>query len=660
MKKLLVFTLSLICVLDLSAQIDSIYFYNPDGTKNWWYLQKDVVLFKCNNDSATTIQFDTTIVNQINFWNSDYRKFNELLISSSSTLQDLQNLKDTILNSAQFESFSPALTKYPLLTYNQERFVKTDDQILVTFNDPLIDDNTINNFMIDYGLALVHKPSNLLDNTKNWTYIFRVKPQEDTVFNSILIANLIFELEPTLVKISQPNVYSGDFLDCQVVSELGLTPGGINGLWNIQNDGGLIWNSQNGSNDADADICECWGEGYNGTGIKIGIIDMGGFQYNHPDLQTLQPGYKLYTNPIQQFNSNTYANPAIGHGMNVAGIIGATPNNTSSGERFAVGSAFGSEIYPYLLNSLNSADIVKGLQQAVIDEIDVLNMSFKVVYNSSIALQLDNCAQIGRPNPNSSNGYLGMVMVASVGNYDIQENNFPANHNSVIGVGMSNPNDYRSSSFAPVYSWTMNPGDGSTYGPPSFGYDVVAPGEILMTTDITGFDGTAAGDYIVSGGTSFSAPIVSSIAAILLEKNPNLSYTQIHDLIRNGAEKKNASFYNYNQYSNYPGYNDEMFYGRVSCINSINLEPLGLEENVTNSKLTVIRLSEESFLIYLPTDNSIHGIEIYNSVGQLIKTEELELNQKSIEFDLKNCSTGFYFVKLTDDLGRIRKAKILK
>jgi subtilisin family serine protease len=618
MKK--IFYLAVLCLnlVPVNAQ-DSLYYYNPDGTKNWWYLQSDVILFKNDNNLITSIQLDSTIVDQLNYWSEDYRKFNEVLINSSTTLTELQALRDTILNSPEFEVFAPAITKYPYIGYAQERFSRTDDQILITFHDPLIDDNTINSFMMEYGLALVHKPSPLLDNTKNWTYVFKVKAQADTMFNSILIANTIFEFEPTLVKISQPNIYSGDYSACQTVTELGLITGGTNGTWNIQNNGGVIWNSTNG-----------------------------------------EPGYKLSTNPIEYFTTNTYTNNAIGHGMSVAGFIGATPNNISLGQRYAVGTAYGAEIHPYLLNSINSADIIKGLQQAILDDIDVLNMSFRLAYDASVALQLDNCAQIGRPSTNAPNGYFGMILVASTGNDNLQASNFPANHPSVIGVGMSNPNDYRSSENAPIYSWSMNPGDGTTYGPPSFGYDVVAPGELMMTIDLTGSLGASAGDYLVGGGTSFASPIVASIAALILEKNPNLSLTEVRDLIRNGAEKKHPTIYNYNMFGGTPGYNDEMFYGRVSCINSINSVPLGIDDLESISKLNIIRLNENDFVLFIPESNDFQDIEVINSIGQKIKTLSIEPNQISTDINLSNCSNGIYFILLKNKNGQIYLTKILK
>ncbi len=384
---------------------------------------------------------------------------------------------------------------------------------------------------------------------------------------------------------------------------------------------------------------------------------------DHPDINNLQPGYKLYTNPIELFSINTIANSANGHGMAVVGVIGATPNNNNLGAREAVGMAYGSEIHPYLLGSINSADIIKGLQQAVLDDIDILNMSFRSVYDQSVALQLDNCFDIGRPSNSVPNSYLGMILVSGSGNTDVQESNFPANQTAVIGVGMSNPNDYRSSYNAPGFAWTINFQNGSTYGPPSFGYDVVAPGELMYTLDLQGGNGSDFGDYQLSSGTSVSAPVVSSIAAILLQKNSQLTSIEVRDLLRNGAEKKYPNIYNYNMYPNEPGYNNEMFYGRVSCINSLDLTTLGYTNITPNPKLIIAHAENDNFTIYVPIQIEDYQIEIINGQGQKIKTFKNKLDssgENSITVDLGSLSSGVYFVNLIMKNGLALSGKILK
>lgn len=161
-------------------------------------------------------------------------------------------------------------------------------------------------------------------------------------------------------------------------------------------------------------------------------------------------------------------------------------------------------------------------------------------------------------------------------------------------------------------------------------------------------------------GTSFASPIVASIAALILEKNPNLNYLEVRDLIRNGAEKKHPGTYDYNMFPSTPGYNEEMFYGRVSCINSINSVPLNVDDLTSMPKLNIVKLNESEFVIFLPESNDFQDIEIINSIGQKIRTFSTEPNQKSTEINLFNSSSGIYFIILKNKNGQIHVGKLLR
>jgi len=652
-------TLSLLLLLCLCSsfahsQTDSIFYYNPDGTKSWWYLQPNVIIFRCQNDTILSQALDSTLVDGLVYWADEYRQLNEVLINSSATIDDLLALYDSIQLSPEFAIFAPALTQYPYLGYEQNKYMRTDDQVLVTFNDPDVPDSILNGFMQEYKLELVHRPLDGLDTTLSWGYIFKIRPAQHEILNSILIANLIVESEPDLVKIAQPNMYSEDFLSCISVNEMSpIVASSTNTLasWYLNNPGGVIFGGESGVADADADICECWGEGYDGTGIKVGVIDIGGFEYNHPDLANVQSGFKLNEQPAALFIGNTYTNPAIGHGMLVAGIIGATVNNRIGTQEIAAGAAHGALIYPYLLGSINAADVLKGVQRASVDSVDIVNMSFKLAPNAILEDNINNTILSGR------NGK-GMIFVAATGNDDLMAPHFPASIENVIGVGSSSPEDYRTSYSGPGNSWSTNPANGSTYGPPSYHFDVVAPGEIMASTDLLGDNGTP-GNYAITSGTSFSSPLVASIAAMLLQKNPNLTFLEVRDLIRNGAEKVRTSTYNYNSYSFAPGYNDEMFYGRVSCINSLS-NVVGLEENVELKKLFVYRKDENIFGLFLPASGGDQQVQVINTLGQTLMTQIVSRDQHEINLDFTNFSNGLYVIYLTGASGTIGSAKIIK
>ncbi|WP_300666042.1 S8/S53 family peptidase [Fluviicola sp.] len=644
-----------------SQNIDSVFYYNADGSLSWWYVQPDVLLFKCQNDSIYTGYLDTVAIDELNYDFDDLVNFNQILLNSNATLEDFFAIKDSIISSGQLSIFAPVLTQYPYDPNVQQLYYRTDDQILVTFHDPHIDSLTIVDFMNEYSLQLVHKPFTNLNDNVSWTYIFKMVGKPDTLMNSILLANLIYQYEFGLVKIAQPNIIGGDPMDCELVTETSQNPNATHGTWHIDNNGGVIWNGLNGTADADADICECWEAGFTGNGIKIGVIDVGGFEYNHPDLENLAPGYNCIINNGSHFTTNTYSDYS-GHGMAVAGVIGATPNNYDTGDKIAVGVAYNSEIYPYLVGTnISAAQVVIALQKAIEDDVDIINMSFVIAHNSNIANELNNARLIGRPDGNG--GYLGIVLVAPSGSayesVDLYVSNFPANQPGVIGVGMSNPDDFIVATYAGINSWTSNY-ETSVSGDPSFGYDVVAPGELIQTVDLQGSNGDSSGDYIVKIGTSVSTPIVASIAALLLEKNPNLTTTEITQKIRNGAEKKNEfpiGPYNYSQFPSTPGYDAAMFYGRVSCINSLN-EVVGLPE-VEIEKLTLFRINETTYELHLDKLTDGQSLKLFNTLGELV-WETGSLNSTSTIISLENYSNGIYILNMYEKGSLRANSKLMR
>jgi hypothetical protein len=284
-------------------------------------------------------------------------------------------------------------------------------------------------------------------------------------------------------------------------------------------------------------------------------------------------------------------------------------------------------------------------------------MSFRTFAGTgSIEAQINNGVAVGRPD--GSGGFNGIVFVAAVGNDNIAGSNFPANLDNVIGVGWSNPEDYRSAYDAPGLGggWTTNPGEGSTYGAPENNYDVVAPGELIMTTNLS----TTGSNYILAKGSSMSAPIVSSIAAILLEKSPNLSYNEVKIAIRNGAEKVNTSTYNYTGYGAYPGYNDEMFYGRVSCINSLNDDLLSVSEAKQIINLTVLRESENEFMILIPSSSENRNFTLHDMTGRIIINNMIAAGSNQVKIDLSLNSNGLYLFNIYNNEGKQGVAKLVK
>lgn len=138
-------------------------------------------------------------------------------------------------------------------------------------------------------------------------------------------------------------------------------------------------------------------EGFTGEGVKVGILDTG-IDYNHPDLKdAYKGGYDFVDNdndPMETtyddwveagkpWSAQTYYTQ---HGTHVAGIIAGQGTNESD---YAVtGVAPDADIYAYRVLGPNgtgsTGGILAGIDQAVEDGMDVLNMSLGANYNDPL------------------------------------------------------------------------------------------------------------------------------------------------------------------------------------------------------------------------------------------------------------------------------------
>ena len=112
--------------------------------------------------------------------------------------------------------------------------------------------------------------------------------------------------------------------------------------------------------------------GFEGQGIKIGIIDTG-VDYNHPDLLGFGPSGKVIGGYNFVDNDNKTID-TIGHGTEVAGIIAADGN--------LKGVAPKAKLFSYKVSStgesVSSDLIVKAIHRAIEDKVNVINISLGV------------------------------------------------------------------------------------------------------------------------------------------------------------------------------------------------------------------------------------------------------------------------------------------
>lgn len=212
-----------------------------------------------------------------------------------------------------------------------------------------------------------------------------------------------------------------------------------------------------------------------GGGVKIAILDTG-IDLDHPDLQANIKGGINTINPLKSPDDDN------GHGTHVAGIIAAVDNQVG-----VLGVAPQAWLYAVkILNKQGSgfvSDIIEGLQWAISEGVDVINMSF----GTSSDVQSLHEAIAAAYNK-------GIVLVAAAGNSGPGENTvlYPAKYPEVIAVSATDSSDSAA-------SW-------SSRGPE---VELAAPGVYIPST-------YKGGAYKTLSGTSMASPHVAGTAALVI------------------------------------------------------------------------------------------------------------------------------------------------
>ncbi|MBD3334323.1 MAG: S8 family serine peptidase [Candidatus Eisenbacteria bacterium] len=152
--------------------------------------------------------------------------------------------------------------------------------------------------------------------------------------------------------------------------------------------------------------------------------------------------------------------------------------------------------------------------------------------------------------------------------------NYPAKYPSTIAVGASSPCDERKSpsSCDGEYWW------GSNYGPE---LDVVAPGVLIYTTDISGGGGYTSGEYVsYFNGTSSACPLAAGICGLIWSANPALTNAEVRQILRDSAEDQVGP-----AGEDTPGFDIYFGYGRVNAYQALLLSaPTGFEDDMESGE----------------------------------------------------------------------------
>ncbi len=230
--------------------------------------------------------------------------------------------------------------------------------------------------------------------------------------------------------------------------------------------------------------------GLDGDGVKVAVLDTR-VDISHPDLQGAVK---------DSFNAINDTSKTSGHGTAVAGVIAAQNNNDG-----VLGVAPGAHIFAVKMLHENGSGTSKGLVKALdyIEDldIDIINLSLGApAMPKYVAKRMKRMEEEGR------------IFICAAGNTGKPNNvMFPAKLDCTIAVGAIN-RSREASAF-------------SSRGPQ---VNIAAPGEKILTT-------WASGGYKVISGTSFAAPFVAGVAALLKQKIPHLNREMLMDIIKASA-----------------------------------------------------------------------------------------------------------------------------
>lgn len=243
------------------------------------------------------------------------------------------------------------------------------------------------------------------------------------------------------------------------------------------------------------DADKAYETGYRGSGVIVAVLDTG-VDGDHPDISTnIIDGWNFVDN-------NDNVTDLDGHGTMVAGIIAAIANN-------GVGIAgVAPEVKIMPLKVLTSSggnwiDLDRAIIRAADNGARVIVMSLGGKYSP---LSLATKAAIDYAYRK------GCILVAAAGNDNTSEPFYPAAYDEVIVVSAIDQND--------IKAHFSNFGD---Y------IDFCAPGVNIIST-------WKNGKYAYGSGTSFAAPYVAGVVALLLSKYPELSNEDVVATLRVYAE----------------------------------------------------------------------------------------------------------------------------
>ena len=362
------------------------------------------------------------------------------------------------------------------------------------------------------------------------------------------------------------------------------------------------------------------GTGNRGTGIRVGIID-DGVQTNHPDFAG-----NIDTTNDKDWNGNgglgdTDPSPETGddHGTPCAGNVAARGNNGIG----VAGTAPEAVIVGMRLISGSPTDVQEAEAMLWRNDIIPIKSNSWGPEDDGITLEAPGTSTLAAFQTATSNGRggRGTILLFAGGNGAIKEDN-------------SNKDGYANSIYTIAVGAINNQGTRAEYSERGANLVVCAPSDgsasqlAITTTDRTGADGYATGDYTTNsydtgfGGTSSATPTVAGIVALVLQANPNLGWRDVQEILMKSARKVDLASSEW--ITNGGGFNFNHNYGAglVDAAAAVTLAT-----GWTNlGTATTSQSSQTALNVSIPDNNTTGITRTFSLASSNIRVEHVTLN----------------------------------
>ena len=303
--------------------------------------------------------------------------------------------------------------------------------------------------------------------------------------------------------------------------------------------------------------------GLTGKGVRIGVVDSGVY-LAHPDLveANIENGWNYA-------DKNSDVSDTVGHGTFISGLLVAQPDNASG----ICGLCPGATVVPLKAFTAHTgflADALCAVEAAWSEyHCDIIHMSFGILY----AEMSEEHRQLMEVTIATASEHA--LLVAAAGNSNGTDAYYPAACENVLSVAAVSKDLTR---------WS-NGVSGSQYNET---VDLAAPGAGLTSLSATG--GLKTGS-----GTSYAAPLVSGAAALLLEREPELTLAETTQRLLDAAVDLGA-----------PDRDDQFGAGLVSL------------PRLLMSETSAIPASDGTYFVQLPQGGSAITAQ-YTESGKLVE-----------------------------------------